>query len=317
MADKKYSNAAAKELVKFSDATIERGYKISYELAEDNLPPNVAREVESRLRHATNQLKNKNRETINTETVALIDSSITALVDVANDKQSFDEASRKLIAQSKTAVKNVVIQNAKDIAAQEAKQIGKDVAKKVGLQIFKGGGGAVNPAVNALIVGDLVKESALKFLNGEIDEAQFIKEVTRRCTVLALQAFATTLPGGVFASVAINHACNALFSVMDAADNQAAADRRKIISKIKAEALDEMARQRGELKKCFADEKFRWDKNIQAGFELIAAGTYSNDVETIAQGLDKIMQNFGGQVAFANREDFRRDFKRRKIVVNL
>lgn len=183
------------------------------------------------------------------------------------------------------------------------------------MKIFKGG--AVNPAVNALIVGDLVKDSALKFLNGEIDEAQFIKEVTRRCTVLALQAFAVSLPGGVFASVAIHHACNALFSVMDAADNQAAADRRKIISQIKAEALNEMVRQRGELKKCFADEKFHWDKNVQAGFELIAAGTYSNDVETIAQGLNKIMQNFGGQVAFANCEDFRRDFKRRKIVVSL
>jgi len=54
MTDKKYSNAAAKELVKFSDATIERGYKIFYELAEENLPPKISREVESRLRHATN-----------------------------------------------------------------------------------------------------------------------------------------------------------------------------------------------------------------------------------------------------------------------
>ena len=71
------------------------------------------------------------------------------------------------------------------------------------------------------------------------------------------------------------------------------------------------------MEKYFADEKFHRDKNIRGGFELISKGTYSNDVEVIAAGLDKILQNFGGKVAFDNREDFRRDFRRRKIVVNL
>ena len=104
---------------------------------------------------------------------------------------------------------------------------------------------------------------------------------------------------------------------MDAAELHAVADRRKVVAKIKADALAEMNRQRGLMEKYFAEEKRAWDKNVQAGFELIASGTYSNDVDVIAQGLDKILQNFGGQVAFNNRDDFRKDFRRKKIVVNL
>lgn len=308
---------AGKELANYSDVTIERGYKVSYELAETTLPPKIARNVEGRLRHSANLLKAKNRETIELETVALMNSSITALIGVAKEEQSFDEAKRIIAAQGKTAIKNVVIENVKEVAKKEAERLGKDALKKIGLQqIFKSSG-ATNPAVNALVLGEAVKDSVLAWVDGKISDEQFIKEVSRKCMVLVLQTLAMEIPGGVLASTAIAHACNSLFSLMDAAEIMAAADRRKRVAKIKSEALAEMERQRGLMKEYFADEKLRWDKNVQVGFELIADGTYSNDVEVIAQGLDKILQNFGSQVAFADREDFRRDFKRKKIVLNL
>ena len=135
--------------------------------------------------------------------------------------------------------------------------------------------------------------------------------------VLALQTLAMGMPGGVFASMAITHACNSMFSLMDAAERMAAADRRRRVAKIKSEALTEMERQRALMKKYFAEEKLQWDRNVQVGFDLIARGTFSDDVEVVAQGLDKILQNFGSQVAFADREAFRRDFKRKRIVLNL
>ena len=102
-----------------------------------------------------------------------------------------------------------------------------------------------------------------------------------------------------------------------AADNQAVADRRKVISKIKAEALAEMERQHGVMKKYLADEKFQWDKNVQEGFELISKDTYSNNVEVIAQGLDKILKNFGGQVAFASYREFDSFFMDEHSVLKL
>ena len=336
---KPVAKSAAKELVKFSDVTIERGYKVSYDIAEVSLPPKISREVENHLRHSTKLLKSNNRETIELEMVALVNSSISAVMSVAKDEQSFDEASRALAEQGKTAIKNVVIENAKDVAAQEAKKIGEDVAKqalkKTGLKIFKGG--ANHPAMKAMIFADMIKGQVLDWIDGKINDEQFIKEVSKKGTLLALEtvgAFAgqSLIPipvvGAMVGSTVTAIVCNSLVAVMDASydkikelwdasKTQSAADRRKVISKIKTEALAEMERQRGVMKKYFADEKFQWDKNIQEGFELITSGTYSNDVEIIAQGLDKILKNFSSRVAFSNREEFRRDFRRKKIFVNL
>ena len=321
---------ATTALVKFSDLTVDAGYKISYELTEKTLPPKYAAEVEKNLRHSAKLLKEKNRQSIEDETVALVNSSVAAVMSVAKDEKSFDEASRELVAQGKTAVKNVVIENAKEIALEESKKIGADILKKSGLNILKSGG-KVNPAVNALILGDMIKDSALKYLDGKISEEQFIKEVAAKGTVLAVEtvgafvgSFAVPIPvvGAIIGSTVTSVACNAVISVMNTAESlykaskiQMAADRRRRIEKIKSEALTEMKHQREIMQKCFADEKLQWDKNVQTGFELIAAGTYENNVDI--KGLDNILKNFGSQVAFSNRQEFRADFRRRKIVVNL
>ena len=342
------AKSSAKELVKFSDVTIERGYKVSYDIAEVSLPPKISREVENHLRHSTKLLKSKNRETIELETVALVNSSISAIMSVAKDEQSFDEASRALAEQGKTAIKNVVIENAKDVAAQEVKKIGEDVAKqafkKTGLQIFKGG--ANHPAVKAIVFADMIKGQVLDWIDGKISDEQFIKEVSKKGTLLALEtvgAFAgaeifgatlgqTLIPipvvGAMVGSTVTAIVCNSLVAVMDASydkikelwdasKTQAVADRRKVISKIKTEALVEMERQRDVMKKYFADEKFQWDKNVQEGFELITSGTYSNNAEVIARGLDKILKNFGGQVAFMSCREFDNFFMDNNSVLKL
>ena len=198
-----------------------------------------------------------------------------------------------------------------------------------------------------LILGNQMKDSVLRLLDGEIDLERYIFEVNRACLALAIKLVEKNslklgqglipipVVGAVVGSAVISVACRGLMIAADAvltkvengvrqvkkmwnaADNQAAADRRKVVSKIKSDALAEMNRQRAVMQKYFADEKLTWDSNVQGGFELIARGTYSNDVEVIAQGLDKILQNFGSKVAFDNREDFRKKFRQRKIVVNL
>ena len=53
---------ATTALVKFSDLTVDAGYKISYELTEKTLPPKYAAEVEKNLRHSAKLLKEKNRQ---------------------------------------------------------------------------------------------------------------------------------------------------------------------------------------------------------------------------------------------------------------
>ena len=317
--EEKITEPVSRELVKFSDAALERGYKVSYEIAEENLPPPLAREVERQLRISTDKIKSENAKNLNEATVKLITSTTATLLDVAKDEKNFDEASRALADKSSGVVKTIIIERSKKVVTAEAQRIGREFAGQASQKIVRNIAGSNNPVLNAVAFGDIVKDLAFDWAEGKISDEQFVKLVTRRCTVLVLKSLAINFPGGLFAGVAIEHACNEIFALMDVVDAglDAASDRRNIVSKIKTDVLNEMNRQRGLMEKYFADEKFQWDKNIQSGFELISKGTYSNDVEVIAAGLDKILQNFGGKVAFDNREDFRRDFRRRKIVVNL
>lgn len=329
---KKYSESVAKELVKFSDVTLEKGYKVSYEFTETVLPQKYSEPIEAQLRQSIDLLKDKNKVTIEEETVALVNSSITAIMSVAKDEKSFEEASREIIHQGKTAVKKVMIENVRDVAISQ----GKTILQQNGIKIFQSGAKS-NPAVNAVVLGYMLKDSVFKLLDGKISEEQFIKEVAKKGTLMALETmgafvgqFALPIPvvGATIGSMVTSIACNCIISVMDASyekikglyqasKNQVAADRRKVISKIKADALAEMSRQRKIMQKYFNDEKLCWNKNIKVGFELIADGTFSNDVEVIAQGLDKILQNFNSKVAFSDRGEFIKDFKQRKIILNL
>lgn len=334
------AKSAAKELVKFSDVTIERGYKVSCDIAEVSLPPKYSKEVERQLRISVEQIKKKNADNLDAAAVEIISSSTKTIFDVASGEKNFDEAREEIFSKTKVTVKKVVIEEGKEIAAKEAQRIGTELAGKTAKKFLLGVGTGANSAVEILVLGNKMKDSVLKLLDGEIDVEQYIFEMNRACLALAIKAVEKNgmiiaqgmipipVVGAMVGSTVTAIVCNSLVAVMDASydkikelwdasKTQSAADRRKVISKIKTEALVEMERQRDVMKKYFADEKFQWDKNVQEGFELITSGTYSNDVEIIAQGLDKILKNFGSRVAFSNREEFRRDFRRKKIFVNL
>ncbi|MBQ6297139.1 MAG: hypothetical protein IJK81_05540 [Selenomonadaceae bacterium] len=338
---KEIAPPVSRELIKFSDAALERSYKVSYELAEVTLPPRISKELTRDLRLSTNRLKKSNADNLNAAAVEIVSSSTKTIFDFATGEKNFDEAIHAIAAQTKVVVKKVVVEKGKEIAIQEAKRIGGNAAQKVLLNV----GINSNVAAKALVFGSMIKDNVLDLLDGKIDEEQFIKEVGKKGLTLAIETVGgfvgaeigatygavigqTLIPipvvGAVIGSTVTAVACSGLIAAIDAtlklwdaSKINAAADRRKIIYKIKTDALAEMEHQRGVMKKYFADEKYKWDKNVQDGFELISKGTHSNDVEIIAQGLDKILQNFGSKVAFANREDFRRDFRSRKIVVNL
>ncbi len=315
----KIAKPVSRELIKFSDAALERGYKISYEIAEETLPPTMSREVERQLRISTDKIKSENAKNLHEATTKLIATTTGTLIDVVKGDKNFDEASRALANKSTGVVKTIIIERAEKVAVAEAQRIGREFAGQATQTIIKKVGGSNNPVLNAIAFGDIVKDLALDWADGKISDEQFVKLVARRCTILALQSLANSFPGGMFANTAIEHACNELFALMDVmnAGLDTASKRRSTVLKIKSDALAEMNHQRSLMEKYFADEKFQWRRNVQAGFELIASGTHSNDVDVIAQGLDKILQNFDSQVAFSNREDFRRDFRQRKIVVNL
>ena len=308
------------ELVKLSDAAHESAYKVTYELAEVSLPPKISRDLTRELRISTDKIKRANHDNLDAAAVEIISSSTKMIFDFATGEKNFDETSQAIAVQTKVVVKNVVIERGKQVALDEA----QNVLLKVGLNS--------NVAGKVLAFGNMIKDNVVDWVDGKISDEQFVREVGKKGLTLAVESVGafvgaevgatygavigqTIIPipvvGAVIGSTVTAVACSgviaatdALLRLWDASKINAAADRRKIISKIKTDALTEMNRQRGVMQKYFADEKLHFDKNVQAGFELIASGTYSNDVEVIAQGLDKILQNFGGQVAFSSYEEF-------------
>lgn len=323
------------ELVKFSDVAHETGYKVSYELAEVTLPPKMAQEVERQLRISTDKIKKENADNLDAASSKFVVLSTNAIFDVVTGEKDFDEASRAVASQTKVIVKEIVIEKGKQVAIQEGKRIFTDLAGKSAQNLIAKTIGRTSPALKVIAFGNMIKDNVLDYVDGKISDEQFIKEVSKKGTLFALEtvgAFAgveilsasaklgatlgqSLIPipvaGAVIGSAVTSIACqglmvaaNATLELWNASKIQIAADRRKIISKIKTDALTEMERQRTVMKEYFADEKLKWDNNIKEGFELITSGSYANNIEVIAQGLDRILQNFGRKVAFSNYEEF-------------
>ncbi len=320
------------ELVKLSDAAHESAYKVTYELAEVSLPPKISRELTRELKISTDKIKKTNHDNLELAAAEIISSSTKTIFDFATGEKNFDETSQAIAVQTKVVVKNVVIERGKQVAIDEAQRIGGKMVGNAAQNLLLKAGLNSNVAGKVLAFGNMIKDNVVDWVDGKISDEQFIREVGKKGLTLAVESVGafvgaevgatygavigqTMIPipvvGAVIGSTVTAVACSGviaatdtLLRLWDASKINAAADRRKIISKIKTDALAEMNRQRSVMQKYFADEKLQWDKNVQAGFELIASGTYSNDVEVIAQGLDKILQNFGSKVAFSTYEEF-------------
>ena len=162
----------------------------------------------------------------NAATAEIISSTTKTVFDFATGDKNFDEAKRELATQSTGAIKTIIIERGSIVIEQEAQRLGNELAEQAKQKIIKKIGGSNNPVLNAIAFGDIVKDLALDWADGKISDEQFVKLVARRCTVLALQWRSAWRFFRKFA----------LMDVMNAGLD-AAADRRKVISKTKQTRL--------------------------------------------------------------------------------
>ena len=215
------------------------------------------------------------------------------------------------------------------IVASELQKIGITAANKAmqqsGVTILKQAAKA-NVVAHAVAIGFMVKDSVIDWLDGKLDDGQFVEQVSRTGTLIAAETVGavigqTAIPipvvGAIIGSVVVSVACGCIFSLMDAAKSHMAEDKRNLVSQIAAEALAEMKHQQDLLKKYIADDAQKWEKNLREGFALIATGTLANDVAVIAGGLDCIMTNFNRHVKFKTLEEFDEFFMDEDAVLEL
>lgn len=195
-----------------------------------------------------------------------------------------------------------------------------------------------NGVAQIITVATIVQESAVKYINGEIDGKEFIEEVgVKGATMVAgmiggtvggeigaiLGGIAGTiaLPGvgtaaGVVAGKVIGEilgtiittiACSAIVSVYNVSKHlNDYKIKESQIRRLEKEALKEMGNQRDQFRSIVEREYKYWDEEIQDGFNMILSSACEEtfNLQGVTDGLDKILALFGKSVAYKNLDEY-------------
>ena len=292
-------------------------YKAARGVAQ-SISSQMTADVERRLSQSVKEARKRVGEDLEAAAIPLVIAGVNALVSVTKDEKSLCEAGRDIAVQTGTVIASSELQKIGIKAANQA-------MKQSGVTILKQAAKA-NVVAHAVTIGFLLKDSVIDWLDGNLDDGQFVEQVSRTGTLFVAESVGavigqTMIPvpivGAIIGSVVVSVACGCIFSLMDAAKSRMAKEKRNLVSKIAAEALAEMKHQQNLLKKYIADDAQKWEKSVREGFALIAAGTLANDVAVIAGGLDCIVTNFNRHVKFKTFEEFDEFFMDENAVLEL
>lgn len=188
----------------------------------------------------------------------------------------------------------------------------------------------------------IVKDSAMRYINGEIDGEGFIEEVGEKGMSLAAGMIGGTIGkeigmfiggvagtlaipgigtvggaavggavgsfvGAILGTMVVTLACNGIVSAYHAVkslDDYKVSERR--MRRLEAEAIKEIGRQRDIFKDVVTKEFQVWDKHIMEGFDemLSCACEATFNLDGVTDGLEKILAVFGKKVRFKTIEEY-------------
>lgn len=286
-----------------------------------------------------------------------IKDSINKLKNTAiKDRQNFTEGAKQSIAASAVPLtveavrrlckvtngeedlSNVVVDTAKDFGqiaiVGGAKNIAIDsvsvVLKKAGKEkldmLLKS-----NEAAKIIAVTMVVKDSVVKYINGEIDGKEFLDEVEEQGAVMiagSIGAIAGRLlipipvVGEMIGSFIVSTVCVKLYKRYNNLKQQyknieAYKKRESEVNKLCSEALAEIRNQQDKLKELINNKYKQLDEVVNQSFKYIYDGTVNNEVELIAEGIEKMLQIFAGHVKFKTYEEFDEFFMNEQCELKL
>ncbi len=196
------------------------------------------------------------------------------------------------------------------------------------LQNLAGCGGVSQIIATAVIV----KESAMRYINGEIDGQEFVEEVGEKGAHMmagmiggavgkeigfwigaamgsailpgagtVVGAVAGEVIGNVLGTIITTIACSAILSayrISKTVDDYKIKERQ--MRRLEAEAVREMENQRNIFKAIVEKANEEWDSQVMEGFdELLGYACESTfDIDGVTEGLDNVMAVFGKSVRF-------------------
>ncbi|CBH21397.1 protein of unknown function [Acetoanaerobium sticklandii] len=270
------------------------------------------------------------KEALIMSAIPLTAEAVRNLSKVAMGKKSFDEAAKDM---GKTIIDVSMTGGMTKLAADYINNKLKDSKNETLANLAKN-----NKLSQVFVIASIAKESAMKYINGEIDEIEFINEVGekgltimsgmiggafgREVGMLLGGAIGTAInPGtGTFAGMALGRAvgefigaivasaaCSAVISGIKAAkylNNYKLKENQ--LNFLENQAIKEIEKQRETFKNLVQDEYNYWDKEISEGFNMMLgfACEEAFNLEGVTNGLDKILQIFGKSVAFKTIDEY-------------
>lgn len=264
--------------------------------------------------------------------IPLMTEAVRKLIDVAQGKESLSDAAKEM---GKTTVKVAVAGGTNkllvNVLSSQMSNSGSAVLREIA---------GSSPMAQIIAVAAIVQESAVKYINGEIDGEEFIDEVgVKGATMVAgmiggqvgreiggiigaaVGTVAVPIPGlgtgvGYAAGEVIGQvlgviittvSCSAIMSVYNTSKHMNDYKLKESqIRRLEQDALKEMEIQRGKFREIVEREYKVWDETIQSGFEQIlkSACEETYNLQGITDGLDKILSLFGKQVKFSTMEEY-------------
>lgn len=266
--------------------------------------------------------------------IPLMSEAVIKMVDVARGKETMGDAAKDM---GKTTL-NVAVAGGNnrlllDVVTNQLKNSSNAVLKEF----------AQSNAVGQIVaVASIVKDSAVRYINGEIDGKEFVEEVGEKGVVMTAGMIGgqvgrelgtliggvigtVVLPGGgtaigvaagrvigeILGTVITTVACSAIISTYRSVKNTLKHMddhmlKESQIRKLETEALAEMGKQRSRFKDIVEREYGRWDDAIRSGLDemLTCACEETFDLQGATEGLDQILALFGKSVAFKTREEY-------------
>ena len=255
---------------------------------------------------------------INKATIPLIVASVQSLCLVAQGEKDLKTATKDMGAMAMAigvsgGGQHIVVTGIQGVLRNSESTMLKSIAKS-------------NVVSNVVLVAYMLKDSTIRFINGEIDGEQLFSEVGQKgvelvaATVGAIAGEALIpipIVGPFVGAMIVSVVCGSVYDFLQTAKFDYHNEKLTVVSAIANEALEEMGRQREILSSLIGNENSKWNTQITTGFADIFSGANANNVEKIANGLDRILSLFKTEVKFKTFKEFEDFFMDENAVLKL
>ena len=272
------------------------------------------------------------KETLINSAIPLTSEAVRKMCKVASGEETLEEAAKDF---GKTVVDVAVVGGTQRLIVDT---INNQLSNSNNLLFSKF---ANSSTVSKLVgVAVIVNESAVKYINGEIDAEQFVSEVGEKgvnmvasmivgsvgkeigqiiggavgtAMLPGLGTAAGAVIGEVLGTIITTVACSTLVSFYHTAMHfEDYKIQHKEFDLLVESANKEIQNQREIFKGIVEREYKYWDEEFDKGFQIISDNL--NDADGIAQGLDTILNVFGKKVAFKTTEEYKAQLNKALVL---